>query len=63
MIGLPEIDKFDCQSFVGHDVGGFQIQVWDLVFREISESLGDEDAEVEFGVEGHGVFEFDTILK
>lgn len=54
MIGLSKVDELDGQLLVGHDVGGLEVEVGDLILGEVSEALGDHDGEVDFGLKGHG---------
>lgn len=55
MVGLPEIDEFESQSFVDHDVGGLEVEMDHVVGLEVAQTLHDDDTEVDLGVEGHRV--------
>ncbi len=54
MVGLSEVDEFDGELLVGHDVGGLEVEVSDLVLGEVPKALCDHDREVDFGLKGHG---------
>ena len=55
MIGLPEVDELEGESFVDHYVAGLEVQMDHFVGLQVAQTLHDDDAEVDLGVEGHGV--------
>lgn len=55
MVGLSEVDEFEGESAVGHDVAGLEIEMGDLVLLEVPERLTDHVDEIDLGIEGERV--------
>jgi hypothetical protein len=55
VIGLAEVDEFEGESSMGHDVAGLEIEMGYFVFLEVPECLSDHVDEVQLGVEGQRV--------
>lgn len=55
VVGLSEVDEFEGEAAVGHDVGGLEVEVGDAVLLEVAEGLRDHKEEIDLGVEGEGV--------
>lgn len=53
VVGLAEVDEFDVEVVVGHDVVGFEVQVHDVEVAQVPKSLADRIHQTQLRVQTH----------